>query len=356
MANEQMYSDPNLYNDGSGRGAVINQAVATPQNAMANQQSLRPGGAAYVQLPGGPGKVTKNASATESIETDETDENNNEDLQAKTSVDYLESLFNGENLSEEFMEKAATIFEAAIHEKVTIVEQSILEAAKEVIEEQVESRTEYLTEQLDNYLNYVITEWMEDNKVAVERGLRTEIAEHFMVGLKELLEETFIDVPDEKYDVLDEMAQANEDLQNQLNEQIRKNVELMNENTARQCAESFFEIANGLTDTEVEKLATLAEGIEFSNVQQYTDKVKLLRESYFNRASANKTISQQNLVEETTNPNAMRDVANPEMAALVNAMSRFGKSTPTQTNVKENSNAGKLLNMLNTNIVSDQYI
>ena len=348
MANEQLYSDPKLYDDGSGRGAVINQSVATPQNAMANQQTLRPGGAAYVQLPGGPGKVVKNADASESIETDEDD---NEALQAKTSVDYLESLFNGENLTEEFMMKAATIFEAAI-----------LEASKEVIEEQVEAQTEFLTEKLDNYLNYVITEWMEDNSVAVERGLRTEIAEHFMIGIKELLEETFIDVPDEKYDVLDEMAQANEDLQNQLNDQIRKNVELMNENTARQCAESFMEISGGLTDTEVEKLATLAEGIEFQNVNQYTEKVKLLRESYFtrsssNRINSNRIASQQNLVEETTNPNSMRDAANPEMSALVNAMARFGKNIPKQqVNAKENSNAGRLLNMLNTNIVSDQYI
>lgn len=359
MANEQLYSDPKLYDDGSGRGAVINQSISSPQNAMANQKTLRPGGAAYVQLPGGPGKVVKNADASESIEDDEDD---NEELQAKTSVDYLESLFDGENLTEEFMMKAATIFEAAIHEKVTIIEAAILEASKEVIEEQVEAQTEFLTEKLDNYLNYVITEWMEDNSVAVERGLRTEIAEHFMIGIKELLEETFIDVPDEKYDVLDEMAQANEDLQNQLNDQIRKNVELMNENTARQCAESFMEISGGLTDTEVEKLATLAEGIEFQNVNQYTEKVKLLRESYFtrsssNRINSNRIASQQNLVEETTNPNSMRDAANPEMSALVNAMARFGKNIPKQqVNAKENSNAGRLLNMLNTNIVSDQYI
>lgn len=351
MANEQSYSDPKLYDDGSGRGAVVNQPVSTPQNAAANAQSLRPGGAAYVQLPGGPGNVTKNAEATEDVDDE------SEKLKAKTSVDYLESLFNGESLSEQFMAKAATIFEAAIHEKVSIIEQAIIAASQEIITEEVESRTQLLTEQVDGYLNYVITEWMEDNKVAVERGLRTEIAEHFMVGLKELLEETFIDVPEEKYNVLDELTEANTDLQKQLNVQIQKNIELVNENTARHCAESFMEISNGLTDTEVEKLATLAEGIEFGSVQQYTDKVKLLKDSYFKRSSSS---SHQNLTEEATNPNAMRDAANPEMSALVNAMTRFGKSWSNKaqpsSSVKENSNGGRLLNMLNTNRVTDQYI
>jgi hypothetical protein len=112
-----------------------------------------------------------------------------------------------------------------------------------------------------------------------------------MIGIKELLEETFIDVPDEKYDVLDEMAQANEDLQNQLNDQIRKNVELVNENTARQCAESFMEISGGLTDTEVEKLATLAEGIEFVSEEDYKEKLNLTKKKYFSEQKDNNAVT-----------------------------------------------------------------
>jgi hypothetical protein len=344
MANEQMYSDTKLYNDGSGRGAVINQPVSTPEQAMQNMKTLRPGGAAYVQLPGGQQKPQS------------TNENEQKEEDTEVNADYLESLFDGENLSEEFMNKAATIFEAAIHEKVSIIEQSILDAAKEVIEEQVQKRTENLTEQLDQYLNYVITEWMEENKVAVENGLRTEIAENFMLGLKELLDETFIDVPVEKYNLVDELAEANEELQNQLNEQIKKNIDLSNEITARLCAESFFEISNGLTDTEVEKLATLAEGIEFANVDQYKEKVKLLRESYFNKKSS-ENITQQNLVEENLNPNASREAADPTMASLVNAIGRINKNRakPAQT-ISEKTNAGKLLNMINPNFTTDQYI
>jgi hypothetical protein len=178
-----------------------------------------------------------------------------------------------------------------------------------------------------------------------------------MVGLKELLSETFIDVPEEKYDVLDEMATANEELQNQLNEQIKKNIELSNEITARLCAESFMEISGGLTDTEVEKLAQLAEGIEFSNVQQYSEKVKLLKESYFNHQpkSVAEINQQQNLFEESNDPRAF--TSTPEMSALVNAMSRINKNAkPAPKKIDEKTNAGKLLNMINPNIVSDQYI
>ena len=347
MANEQMYSDPRLYNDGSGRGAVVNPSVATPELAMANMKTRRPGGGAYVQLPGGPGQVVRNANANEEIDADSEEES--QELQN----DYLESLFNGENLSEEFMQKTAVIFEAAINEKVAIIEQSILQAAKEIIEEQVQANTENLTDHLDNYLNYVITEWMEENQVAIERGLRTEIAEHFMSGLKELLDETYFSVPEDKYDIIDEMAEANEELQKQLNEQIKKNIELVNEVTARLCAESFMQIADDLTDTETEKLATLAEGIEFNNLEQYTEKVKLLKDSYFNKSN---TDFAQNLYEEVTSQPAVSN--NPEMNALVNAMSRLNRNyvKPTQPKVNENTNAGKLLTMINPNIALDQNI
>lgn len=346
MANEQMYSDKKLYDDGSGRGAVINQPVATPDQAMKNMQTRRPGGGAYVQLPGGPGKVTANTESNEEIDVE------SEEQIQMANADYLESLFNGENLSEEFMTKTATIFEAAINEKVSIIEQSILEAAKEVIEEQIAANTEQLTDQLDEYLGYVINEWMEENKVAIEKGLRTEIAEHFMMGLKELLDETYLNVPEDKFNVLDEMAEANAELQNQLNEQIKKNIELGNEITARLCAESFMQIADDLTDTETEKLATLAEGIEFNSVDQYSEKVKLLKESYFNKKSETST---QNLYEETSSQPVASN--NPEMNALVNAMSRLNRNfvKPTQK-VSENSNAGKLLNMINPNIALDQNI
>lgn len=344
MANEQMYSDTRLYDDGTGKGAVINQPVSTPEIAMANMKTRRPGGGAYVQLPGGPNGGNAAMQANEDVESEE------------NSTDYLESLFDGENLSEDFMKKAETIFEAAIFEKVSIIEEELVQAAKEVIEEQLLVKENQLTEQLDNYLNYVITEWMEENKLAVEKGLRTEIAEHFMLGLKELLDETFIDVPEDKYDIIDEMATANEDLQNQLNEQIKKNIELSNEITARLCAEAFMDISQGLTDTETEKLATLSEGIEFANIDQYREKVKLLKESYFKKV-LNQSAQQQNLTEENLNPNLIKENNDPGMTSLVNAIGRLNKNRakPAQQ-ISEKSNAGKLLNMINPNLTTDQYI
>jgi hypothetical protein len=339
MENEELYSDPRLYNDGSGRGAMIAKPVATPANAMANMKSLRPGGSAA---------PISQENTNESIESD--------DSETQYDTDYLESLFNGENLSEEFMSKTKIIFEAAINEKVSLIEQNILEAAKEIIEEQVNSRTNHITEQVDNYLNYVISEWMEENKVAIERGLRTEIAEHFMLGLKELLEETFIDVPESKYDIVDEITKANEELQEQLNEQIRKNIELVNENTARLCAEAFIDISSDLTDTEIEKLASLSEGIEFSNLEQYKEKVNILKESYFTKNSGNYQ-NQQNLTEESTGQMPLSENVNPGMNALVEAMSRLNRNTKKpQQKINENSNAAKLMSMLNSNMSQDQYI
>jgi len=246
------YSSTQLYMDAEGKGAKIAEPVADP-NAAVIPQYFKP-------------------LAQQQVQEEE--------------VDYLANLFDGENLSEEFKLKATTIFEAAINEKVAIIEQHILAAAKEVIEEQVGSQQDQLVEHIDGYLNYVISEWMEENKVAIENGLRTEIAENFINGLKSLFETSFIDVPQEKYNILDDLYEANSELQENVNGLIKENMALKNEITARLCAEAFINEAEGLADTQVERLASLAEGIEFSNVDQYRQKVALLKESYFgNRTS-----------------------------------------------------------------------
>lgn len=241
------YSSTQLYMDAEGKGAKIAEPIADPGAAVVPQY-LKPLAQQQMQ---------------------------------EEDVDYLANLFDGENLSEEFKLKAATIFEAAINEKVSIIEQHILQAAKEVIEEQVIAQQENLVEHVDGYLNYVISEWMEENKVAIENGLRTEIAENFINGLKDLFETSFIDVPQEKYNVLDDLYAANSELQENVNGLIKENMTLKNEITARLCAEAFIEESSDLADTQVERLASLAEGIEFSNIEQYRQKVALLKESYF---------------------------------------------------------------------------
>ena len=195
--------------------------------------------------------------------------------------DFAEALFEGEELSESFKQKCIAIFEAAVNEKVAIIEQAMLSASTKIINEQVGQSVESITEGVDKYLTYVCEEWMKENQVAVEQGMKTEIVENFIYGLKDLFENSFIDVPDEKYNVVDELFESNSELEAKLNHQISENIELRNTLVAHQCAEVFAEAANGLADTEVEKFASLVEGIEFDSVEQYKEKVSVIRESYF---------------------------------------------------------------------------
>lgn len=334
------YSDPYLGQDAEGKTNVINAPVSDEGTAKNNKKTLR----------------------SPDIEVGAM-------VATKEDTDYLESLFNGEELSEDFKEKAATIFQAAIHEKVSVLEAHILQAAKEIIEEQQAAATELisestnnLTEQLDGYLDYVISEWMESNKVAVERGLRTEIAENFIMGLKELFENSFIDVPQEKYNVLDDIYAANEELQENMNKLIKENMSLKNEITAHLCAEAFIKQTSGLADTEVEKLAKLAEGIEFENVEQYSQKVALLRESYFNRAAvAPKAVTTPNgfgQVPLTEDANVSTGSStDPLMEGVVNALSFLSKNKPsTSRAIPEKTNAARIAALINPNIVKDNNI
>ena len=314
MENNNPYNKNNplqgLYQDALGGQAYYAQPVADPNNAVIPQYQvpLAQQGQQQVQ---------------------------------EEDVDYLASLFDGEELSEDFKKKAAVIFEAAINEKVSILEQHILEAAKEVIQEQTVTQQEALVEHVDGYLNYVISEWMEENKVAIERGLRTEIAENFIYGLKSLFESSFIDVPDEKYNILDDLYESNEDLQNNVNELIKENISLKNEITARLCAEAFIEQSQDLADTQVEKLAKLAEGIEFTNVEQYKEKVALLKESYFGSAASDNTqttnsfsSNQVSLNEDGSGSFVSSGEANPVMENIVNAITVINKNRPARPMLK----------------------
>lgn len=292
------------------------------------------------------------------------------------SVDYLASLFDGENLSEDFKLKATTIFEAAINEKVSIIEANIIEASKEIIEEQREAQHAQLAEHVDGYLNYVISEWMEENKVAIERGLRTEIAENFMSGLKQLFETSFINVPEDKYNLLDDLYSANAELQENTNNLIKQNMALKNEINARLCAEAFIEEASGLADTQVEKLATLAEGIEFTNVEQYRQKIAILKESYFtgstpreqstqavqNNATFTPSEPQQfatrmmTMLSEDTGSFVASDADQPAMDNIVNTLSLLNKGKAKSQKLTENVAVDRVRSLLNSGTVQDNFI
>jgi hypothetical protein len=292
--------------DATGNG--VQHAYSTDVNAAANMATLRPHGAASSSKPAG------------HEEEEEESEEEGEGGHVHHMQEHLEAMFSGESLSEEFMNKAATIFEAAVNERVNAMREQVLSEAAEVIKEEVESSVNELAERLDDYLGYVVEEWMEDNQLAVENGIRTEIAENFMTGLKELFETHYIQVPEEKYDVVDGLFEENEDLETQLNEQLQKNIELEKELTAYQAANIFAEVSDGLTDVEIEKFASLAEGVEAENFEQYKEKLNILKENYFNAAP---TVSE--LVEETTNKQIVQDNGSA-MGAYLNTLDRLAKT------------------------------
>ena len=199
--------------------------------------------------------------------------------------DDVSALTQDAELSEEFKEKAATIFEAAVKSKIrSEVERIEMEKTQEIAEEINNVRDE-LTEKVDNYMNYVVEEWMKENEIAIERGLKGEIAEDFISGLKALFEEHYVDVPDEKYDILGQQSEKIDELEAKLNEQIEKSAELKKSHDVLVRERVFNECASDLADTEVEKFKSLAEEVDFSNEESFKEKLDQLKESYFPKAT-----------------------------------------------------------------------
>lgn len=194
--------------------------------------------------------------------------------------EHLTALFSGEDLTEDFKDKATTIFEAAINERIAEVEEELHEQYEIALGEAVETLQQEITERLDDYLGYVVENWMTENELAVESGIRTEVAESFIHGLRELFESSFIDVPEEKYDLVDGLANEVEELRYALDEALNENIELSKDKIFADCALVFETMTEGLLETEVDRLRTLAEGIEFDGVDQFADKLATLIESY----------------------------------------------------------------------------
>ena len=205
--------------------------------------------------------------------------------------DDVEALVQGEDgLSEEFKQKAATIFEAAVGVKVVEeVTNRIEEYQKQFKDENAEQNSNFqqeLTEKVDGYLNYVVEEWMKENELAIERGIRTELVEDFMSGLKTLFTEHYIDIPEEKVDMVDDLFTKVEDLETQLSEEIDRGVKLQRELSTFQKNDVTRKVTQDLADTEAEKVTKLAEGIEYENDEQYSEKLNVLKENYFPKTEA----------------------------------------------------------------------
>ena len=193
----------------------------------------------------------------------------------------IEALLSGEELSEEFQEKARTIFEAAITSKIAEVKEEIEQEYEKALTEEITTLKEELTERVDAYLEYVADEWVSENELALERGLKSEMTDSFLTGMKSLFEEHYVSIPEDKYDVLNSMVEKLDEMEDKLNEQIDKNVALKKRLAESTSDVIFSEVSEGLAITQKEKLATLAENVEFESEDNYREKLVTLRNSYF---------------------------------------------------------------------------
>ena len=203
-----------------------------------------------------------------------------EDIDVDVSEDVA-ALIDGEELSEDFKKKAATIFEAAVKSKISKIRKQIRDESKTYMENQTEAIQTEMTEKMDEYMNYVVKEWMEENKLAVETGVRNEVTESFISGLKKLFEEHYIDVPSEKEDVFESLVQEVAELETKLDEQTQKHMDTVKELNTYRAKDVFHEITDGMVDTDIEKMKELTEDVDYESDEQYKEKLNIIKNSYF---------------------------------------------------------------------------
>ena len=291
---------PAMPMDTSVAGSVEDLGGPTPMNYKADDDSakLKTPGATLKQVkdvvnkgakPADPMKgmkedeeIVDEVIEEEEVTTDEVvaEEETTEEVEVDIEED-VNALFGGEDLSEEFKEKAKLVFETALNSKVSEVKEALEAKYQETLEERIAEEKASLSERVDNYLEYVADEWFTENALAVEQGLKTDMTESFLSGMKSLFEEHYVTIPDDKYDVLESMVEKLDDMETKLNEQIEKNVSLnsrLGESVANGILES---VSEGLASTQKEKLASLSQSVEFESEESYREKLETLRESYF---------------------------------------------------------------------------
>jgi len=315
----------------------------TPQNYKSDDDSAK------LKTPGGnlkqvsdvvtnrKGKTLKQGDEAEVTDEQEvvSEEPTKEEVVAETEVkeeevveeinieDDVNALLGGEELSEAFKEKAKLVFETALNSKVAEVKEALEAKYQETLEEKVAEEKTALSERVDSYLEYVADEWFTENTLAVEQGLKTELTESFLNGMRGLFEEHYVSIPEDKYDVLESMVEKLDDMETKLNEQIEKNVSLnsrLGESVANGILES---VSDGLAATQKEKLASLSESVEFESEESYREKLETLKESYFT-SKGTPTSNSENLSEGVDNSEGNVSHA-PAMNAYLKSLSAFKK-------------------------------
>lgn len=252
-------------------------------------------------------------------EEDQSEETN--DWKAKMKDDVNALFADDSTISEEFKDKVSTIFEARVADRVSQIEEEIESKYADMLEEALTSVQAELTEKVDDYLNYVVEHWLEDNQIAIESGLRAEITEEFISGLRNLFAEHYIDVPSEKIDLVDELASKVEELEGKLDEEIERAIDLNKQLIESHKVEITHEVCEGLTATQVEKIKSLAESVEFSTADEYKEKLETIRENYF--PSGIKKADEEQLhekIEESTGE--QKEINDPFVAAVSQAISK----------------------------------
>ena len=234
--------------------------------------------------------------------------------------EHVDALLAGENLSEEFHAKATTIFEAAVKSKLEEEVALLEQAYAETLEERVNEIMEELASNVDDYLNYVVEQWIEENEVAVESALRSELTEDFISGLRALFAEHYIDVPEDSVNVVEELSAANEELEAKLNEEIHRNVELRSVISEARKAELIGAVCEGLTNVQAEKFTSLLDNVAYTNDEEFIDKIETLRENYFPTAVKNDSVLDR--VESLNDPQALTESLEGPMGRYVQALGR----------------------------------
>ena len=270
--------------------------------------------------------VSEEETTTDEVVTEE--ETTEDEVVAEDKIDVeddLNALIAGEELSEEFQEKARTIFEAAIRTKVTEMTESIKAQYEETLVEEVKAIKEELQDRLDSYLEYVADEWVSENELAIEHGLKTEMTESFLEGMKKLFEDHYVTIPEEKYDVIESMVDKLDEMESKLNEQIDKN-DALNKRLAESTADVIFaEVTEGLAQTQRDKLATLAENVEFESENGYREKLETLKESYFPSKTSTPNSKSENLTEESEATDYQSKAVSSVMERYLQTMTRVAK-------------------------------
>lgn len=299
--------------DSEGQAVVDGEQDADSLETIANR---KPGKKPTQTMQANPGALT----TAEEYESDE------DTLVEFDITEDVDALLAGENLSEEFKTKAAVIFEAAVNARVQSISEQVQEKLVQQFDEEFDTYKQELAERVDDYLNYVVEQFMEENKLAVEQGLRAEITESFINGMKNLFEDHYIDIPEEKVDLVTELADKVTSLEDQLNEQINKSVDLNKELNEHKKMEAIHAVCEGLTQTQVEKVVSLAEGVDFTTQEEFVDKLEMIKESYF--PSNVKVADKSEFLDEqayTSAPEETTKYVDPEVAMIAKSITKFTK-------------------------------